>query len=157
MKSNPNSLCGSRSDKPCRLQLGHSGGLVFAVAVGRSCATLWTIRTGSGVLAGLLQARSRVASDMYDRWRLSSFHSSGLLQGGFNLFSRFLAGLVCDSEPPRPRDDTMTRHSATRAPRRRDSILSRPSQDAPRALGLLADPSEPPRPKRSTVPCFGVR
>ena len=67
-------------------------------------------------------------------------------------FSRFLAGLVCDSEPPRPRDDTMTRHSATRAPGRRDSILSRPSQDAPRAPGLLADPSEPPRPKISTVP-----
>ena len=76
MKSNPNSLCGPKSDKPCRLQLGYSGGHVFTVAVGRSCATLWTIRTGSGVLAGFLQASSRVASDMYDRWRSSSFHSS---------------------------------------------------------------------------------
>ena len=72
-------------------------------------------------------------------------------------FSRFLAGLVCDSEPPRPRDDTMTRHSATRAPRRRDSILSRPSQDAPRAPRPLSDPSKTPRPKISTVPCFWVR
>ena len=48
---------------------------------------------------------------------------------------------------PRPRDDTMTRHSATRPPGRRDSILSRPSQDAPRAPRTPLRPLGTPKTK----------
>ena len=48
------SLCGPRSEEPYNPRPGRSSGLVFTVAVGRPCATLWRTRTSFGVLAGLL-------------------------------------------------------------------------------------------------------